>query len=169
MCYPFCIYIYCQFISCSQMASEISSSKQIQNISVTYVSILEILVSSLLICQNHRKYKEHQEFVEFGLFLEQLKCLFCSLCKFILKTLRLFLFYSTIFCHRKKCALCHNSIQYIFLSCPKKHILCNISRLRSHGVEKSHFINKILDPVVSYVCILWHDKRKKEDRQTTRI
>ena len=48
------------------MAFEISSSNKIQNISVTYVSILlEILVSSLLICQNHRKYKEHQEFVEF--------------------------------------------------------------------------------------------------------
>ena len=56
------------------MAFEVSNSNQIQNIPATHLFVvLEIFASSLLICQNHQKYKECQEFVEFGLFLEQIK------------------------------------------------------------------------------------------------
>ena len=44
-----------------------------KKISITYLSILEVFVSSLLIFQNHRKYKKHQELVEFGLFLKLIK------------------------------------------------------------------------------------------------
>ena len=52
--FAFILLVHIWFID---VAFEISSSNQIQNISVTYLSIFEILVSSLLICQNHQNIK----------------------------------------------------------------------------------------------------------------
>ena len=69
--FAFILLVHIWFID---VAFEISSSNQIQKITVKPTApYLKYLFLSLLICQNHRKYKKHQEFVEFGLFLELIK------------------------------------------------------------------------------------------------